>query len=193
MRIVDVWRRRSGGYSMAMLKRTLWIVGGAALAVVLVVGGISVAARFHDGPFDGALAIVAAGPFESGELHTGPEPDWSFVRDYATVEFQLLDPPRSRTTWIMEHDNRLFIVSGYMNTWYGKIWKQWPAEAETDGRILLRVDGTLYPRRMERVMEGDSVRPVIDELSRKYLGGTAVPVSEITTGNLWMFELLPRR
>lgn len=174
------------------LRWMLLIAGGAALALGLLVVGILVAARFHDGPFDGALAIVAAGPFESGELHTGPEPDWSFLRDHGTVEFQLLDPPRSRTTWIMEHDNRIFIVSGYMNTWYGKIWKHWPAEAEEDGRILLRVDGTLYPRRMQRVMEGDFVRPVLDELSRKYLGGAEVPMSEITTGNLWMFELLPR-
>jgi hypothetical protein len=179
-------------YSMSMLKRTLWTLGGAVLALGLLVGGTLVAARFHDGPFDGALAIVAAGPFESGEPHTGPEPDWSFLRDYATVEFQLLDPPRSRTTWIMEHENRIFIVSGYMNTWYGKIWKHWPAEAEQDGRILLRVDGTLYPRRMQRVMEGDFVRPVLDELSRKYLGGAEVPMSEITSGNLWMFELVPR-
>jgi hypothetical protein len=175
-----------------MLKKTLWILGGAVLAVALLVVGVLVAARFHDGPFGGALAIVAAGPFESGELHTGPEPDWSFLRDYSTVEFQLLEPPRSRTTWIMEHDNRIFIVSGYMNTWYGKIWKHWPAEAEQDGRILLRVDGTIYPRRMERVMQGDFVRPVLDELSRKYLGGIEVPMSEITTENLWMFELLPR-
>jgi hypothetical protein len=184
--------RPSAGYSTWMLKWTLWILGGGALAVVLVVAGTLVAARFHDGPFGGALAIVAAGPFESGEPHTGPEPDWSFVRDYATVEFQLLDPARSRTTWIMEHEGRIFIVSGYMNTWYGKIWKHWPAEAEADGRIILRVDGTLYPRRMQRVMEGDFVRPVLDELSRKYLGGAEVPMSEITTGNLWMFELLPR-
>ena len=177
---------------MRMLKRTLWVLGGAALAVVLLVVCVLVAARFHDGPFDGALAIVAAGPFESGELHGGPEPDWSFLRDYSTVEFQLLEPPRSRTAWIMEHDNRIFIVSGYMNTWYGKIWKHWPAEAEEDGRILLRVDGTVYPRRMERVREGDFVRPVLDEISRKYLGGAEVPMSEITTGNMWMFELVPR-
>jgi hypothetical protein len=177
---------------MSMLKRTLWILGGTAVAVVLLVVCILVAARFHDGPFDGALAIVAAGPFESGAPHSGPEPDWSFLRDYATVEFQLLEPPRSRTTWIMEHDNRIFIVSGYMNTWYGKIWKHWPAEAEQDGRILFRVDGTLYPRRMVRVMEGDFVRPVLDELARKYLGGVEVPMSEVTTGNLWMFELVAR-
>ena len=173
-------------------KWAIRIVGGAALLFVLVVGGVFLAARMSDGPLGGALAIVAAGPFESGELHRGAEPDWSFLRDYSTVEFQLLDPPRSRTTWIMEHDNRIFIVSGYMNTWYGKIWKHWPAEVEEDPRIILRVDGTLYPRRMVRIMEGDVLRPVLDELARKYVGGAEIPVSEVTSGNIWMFELVPR-
>ena len=173
-------------------KRVLSIMGIVVLVPVVVLLGIFVAARLHDGPLGGALAIVAAGPFESGEPYAGPEPDWSFLRDYATVEFQLLDPPRSRTTWIMEHDNRIFIVSGYMNTWYGKLWKHWPAEAEADGRILLRVDGRVYERRMVRVTGGDVVPPVLAEISRKYFGGAPVPVSEVTSGNLWMFELTPR-
>lgn len=163
------------------------ILAGGALTVLVLVIGTVVTARFHDGP----LGIVAGGAFDSGEAHAGPEPDWSFLRDRVTVEFQLLDPPRSRTTWIMEHDNRIFIVSGYMNSWYGKLWKQWPAEAEEDGRIVLRVDGTLYPLRMVRVMDGDFVRPVLDEASRKYLGGTEIPLSEIGSGNMWMFELVP--
>jgi len=170
------------------LKWTLRIAGGAALLAALGVAGTVIVARLHDGP----LGVVAGGPFDSGELYTGPEPDWSFLRDYATVEFQLLDPRRSRTTWIMEHENRIFIVSGYMNTWYGGLWKHWPAEAEQDGRIVLRVDGKLYEREMVRVMEGDFVPPVLAELSRKYLGGIDVPMSEITSGNMWMFELLPR-
>ncbi len=172
-----------------------WMVRVGArtvLAMVLLIVSVLVTARFHDGPYGGVLAIVAGGPFESGEPYTGPEPDWSFLRDYATVEFQLLDPARSRTTWIMEHDNRLFIVSGYMNSWYGKIWKQWPAEAEADGRVVLRVDGALYERRMERITSGDVVAPVLAELSRKYAGGAAIPTSQVASGDIWMFELVPR-
>ena len=59
---------------------------------VLAVAGLLVGARFSDGP----IAIVAGGPFTSGELVSGPEPDWSFVRDVREVEFQLLEPPRAR-------------------------------------------------------------------------------------------------
>ena len=162
---------------------------GIILVVVVLVVGVVVMA----GPLGGPFEIVSAGAFRSGELHVGPEPDWSFLRDRQTVEFQLLDPARSRTTWILMHDGRIFIVSGYMNTWYGKLWKHWPAQAEADGRAILRVDGRLYERRMVRILEGQDVQPVLAEFGLKYVvGGSQVPTSEVTSGNLWLFELRPR-
>ena len=94
----------------------------AALVVAVLIGVVLFAARFNDGP----LEIIAGGELIAGELHSGEEPDWSFIRDLNTVEFQLLNPARSRTTWIMEADGRVFIPSGYMTTWWGKIWKKWP-------------------------------------------------------------------
>ena len=151
------------------MKWTLRILGGFLLLVVVLVVGLFAIARFHDGPLDGGLAIVAAGAFKSGELQAGPEePDWAFLRDYSTVEFQLLDPVRSRTTWIMEHEGRIFIPSGYMNSIGGKIWKHWPKEAEEDGRAILRVDGRLYERQLVRIREGGVAPPVLAELARKY-------------------------
>lgn len=175
------------------MKKILRVVGSVAIVTVLAVVAVMAAARLHDGPFDGALEIVSAGAFRSGEFHTGPdEPDWTFLRDYATVEFQLLEPARSRTTWIMEHDGRIFIVSGYMNTIQGKIWKQWPKQAERDGRAILRVDGGLYERQMVRIHEGDMVAPVLSEIGRKYMGGADVPFKQVTSGSMWLFELRPR-
>ena len=168
------------------------MLGGAVLSLILILTAAVVVSRFADGPLGGPFEIVAAGAFSSGERHVGPEPDWSFLRDRSTVEFQLLDPARARTTWILVHDGRLFVVSGYMNTWYGTLWKQWPAEAEADGRAILRVDGRLYERQMVRILEGPDVQPVLAELGRKYIGGAAVPTSEITSGNFWLFELQPR-
>jgi hypothetical protein len=160
---------------------------------VLVVGGVFSAARFHDGPFKGGLAIVAGGPFVTGEWQRGPgEPDWAFLRDYPTVEFQILDPARSRTTFVLEHNGRIFIPSGYMNEVKGKIWKHWPMEAEADGRAILRVDGKLYERQLVRIQDGDILPPVLAELGRKYGGGAAVPMKAVTSGNLWLFELQPR-
>ena len=175
------------------MKRILRILGGLLVLLVVSVVGLFTAARLHDGPFDGGLAIVAAGAFQSGELQSAPEePDWAFLRDYSTVEFQLLDPARSRTTWILEHDGRIFIPSGYMNSIGGKIWKHWPKEAEADGRAILRVDGKLYERQLVRIREGDIVTAVLAELGRKYVDGVEIPAEEVTSGSIWLFELRPR-
>ena len=175
------------------MKLLLKIVGGLLVLIVVLVVGIFTVARFHDGP----LEIISGGAFTTGEQYTGTEPDWSFVHDIETVEFQLLDPDRSRTTWIVEHEGRIFIPSGYMNSLMGKIWKHWPMEAEKDGRILLRVNGVIYQRQLVRVMEGDFLEPVLAELGRKYMGldlstDTDVPVDIVSSGSLWLFELKPR-
>ncbi len=171
-----------------MLKKALRVGGGLAALLVLLIAGLLLGARFADGP----LAIVAGGPFRTGELVSGPEPDWSFVHDLQEVEFQLLDPARSRTTWILEHEGKAYIPSGYMTTWWGKIWKQWPHEAEKDPRILLRIGDALYERELVRVEGGPVVAPLLAELSRKYVGGSEIPPEAVSSGYLWLYELAPR-
>ena len=170
------------------MQTLLRIVAGLVVVLAIAIAGLLIGARFADGP----LAIVAGGPFQSGTLVTGPEPDWSFVDDVAEVEFQLLDPPRSRTTWILHRGGKAYIPSGYMTTWWGKIWKRWPHEAAKDGRILLRIGDDLYERQLVRVEEGPMIPPLLDQLSEKYLGGSPVPPDAVSSGYLWLFELAPR-
>jgi hypothetical protein len=163
------------------------------VAVILLVAsgivGIGFGARFLDGP----AGMLAGGPFRSGDFHLGPDPDWDFVKDMETVEFQLLKPPRSRTTWIVEHQGRLFIPSGYMNSGMGRLWKQWPPQAEHDGRAILRIDRAwLFPRQLRRVRADDRtlIEPLVAEINRKYQVG-ATPET-VASGALWLFELHPR-
>ena len=169
-------------------------IGSIVGLVVLVVFSIFAVARFSDGPIGPwPIEMVTAGPFKTGELQVGgEEPDWSFLKDYPIVQFQLLDPPRSRTTFIMQTGGRIFIPSGYMNSTMGKIWKHWPMEAEKDGRAILRVDGKLYARTMVRIQEGEILDDVLAELSRKYAGGFPISQENIDSGDLWIFELEPR-
>lgn len=167
-----------------ILRIALGLLGSLVLLVVIVLIG----ARFADGP----IAIIAGGPFTSGELVSGPEPDWSFVRDIQEVEFQLVDPARSRTTWILEHEGKIYIPCGYMTTAWGKIWKQWPLEALKDGRSILRIDDKLYERELVRIEEGPLLEPLTAELSRKYAGGADIGPVAVTSGYLWLFELAPR-
>jgi hypothetical protein len=166
----------------------LRVVGGLLVLLLVVIGGLLVGARFADGP----IAIIAGGPFTSGDLVSGPEPDWSFVSDVREVEFQLLDPARSRTTWILDHEGKAYIPCGYMTTWWGQLWKRWPLEAERDPRILLRIGDALYERQLVRVRSGPIVEPLLKELSRKYAGGREIPTETVTSGSLWLYELAPR-
>src|SRR5262245_42254379 len=170
------------------MKSVLRVVGGLLALLLVLLVGLIVAARFAHGP----IAIIAGGPFRSGEPVGGPEPDWSFVHDVKEVEFQLLEPPRSRTTWILDHEGKAYIPSGYMTTWWGKLWKQWPHEVEKDPRIILRIGNSLYERQLVRVQDGPVVAPLLAELSRKYANGREIPAEAVTSGYLWIFELAPR-
>ena len=148
---------------------------------------IFLATRFTDGP----MGLVSGGAFSSGVV-VSTEPVWRFIIDYDTVEFQLLEPARSRTTWIVEHEGRIFIPSGYMLSTVGKIWKQWPLHAQKDGRAILRVDGKLYPRQLVRITDGPELPAVLAELSRKYANNMPISTAEVESGSLWIFELVQR-
>ena len=161
-------------------------LGKLLVVVAFCVAVFFAVMRLHDGPY----GMVAGGPFTSGEWVTEPFADMRFARDISTIEFQLLQPARSRTTWVAEYQGRLFIPSGYMNGMLGKIWKHWPHEASEDGRIVARIDGKRYPRQLVRVMSGPEVPAVLAELQRKYnVQGTP---ENVTAGDLWLFEMVPR-
>lgn len=172
---------------MGVIKVLLKVIGALVALVVLAVVITLTAARFADGPW----AVIAGGSFTSGEPAPTPT-DWTFAKDIQEVEFELVSTGRSRTSWIMVQDGRAFIPSGYMNTPVGKIWKHWPFDAVEDGRAILRVDGTLYDVTMVRRMQDEPAMPgVLSEVTRKYIGAP-VPMSEVSSSNTWVFELLPR-
>lgn len=174
------------------MKKLLKILGIIVAVIALLIGGFLVSMRFSDGPME----VFAGGPFTTGELTEAPD-DWSFLRDRDTIEFQTMDPARSRTVWLGVHEGRLFLVSGYMNTSYGGIWKQWPHYLADDDRIILRIDGNLYEQRLQRIMEGPEVVPVLNEFARKYFGGGG-ETGELTSdasvrnGDTWMYEVVDR-
>lgn len=179
-----------------MLKKIAkWL--GIMLLSVLVLLGIGYAGlRIQDGPveFFPWFTISIGGPFRSGELAASPA-NWEFIKERDEIEFQTIDPSTSRTVWVPVVDGKLFIVSGYMNSALGRIWKQWPAYMEEDNRVLIRIDGNIYEQRLQRIMDGPEIAPVMAEIGRKYFGGSGQPVpgSEIavTSGSVWMFEVLP--
>jgi hypothetical protein len=163
------------------------IVVGCLLSIpVAAVTTAAVKQRFADGP----NRLFSGGPLVAGELHAGPEPDWSFVRDIPTIELQLLDPPRSRRIWTTEYDGRLYVWSGYMATTVGRWWKRWPVQAERDGRAVLRIDGKRYERRLVRIESGEILDGISAAIRDKY--PSQVTRASVEAGGSWVFEAAPR-
>lgn len=167
--------------------RILKWLGTAAVALVLLLAVLVVAARFGDGP----TAILPGGPLESGELYSGPEPDWSFARDVPEMEFQLVKPPVSRTIWLQVVDGKLYAVSGYMNSTIGKLWKHWPVQAEEDPRAVIRIDGKRYERKVVRLgPDHPALQGIAAEVQRKY--GAPLAAEMAATGDAWFYAFEPR-
>lgn len=180
---------------MLYVKKILKWIGILIAASMLLVAAAYGAMRMNDGPveFYPWFTISIGGPFRSGELTDAPE-SWEFLIEREEIEIQTLNPTTSRTVWVPIVDGELFIVSGYMNSPIGKLWKQWPAYMEEDNRILIRDDGKIYAQCLQRVLDDpEKVVPVLAELGRKYFGGSGelIPGSEIavTSGSIWMFEV----
>ncbi len=168
------------------MKILKWLGILAAIPVIALVA-FSGIARLGDGP----TAIFPGGPLIGGVAHEGPEPDWSFAKDYAELEFQLVDPPVSRIIWLQVVDGKLYGVSGYMNSTFGKLWKQWPLQAEEDPRAVIRVDGVRYDRKLVRLAPDDPVLPAIAaEMKRKY--DAPLTAEMAATGDAWFYAFEPR-
>lgn len=171
---------------MKIAKKLLIIALCLLLIPVTAIATAGAKQRFADGP----NRVFSGGPLIAGELHTGPDPDWSFVNEIPTIEMQLLDPPRSRRIWIAEHDQKIYVWSGYMSTLVGRMWKSWPLQAERDGRAVLRIDGKRYERQLVRIQSGDELDGITEAITNKYPSQTTRAVVE--AGGVWVFEAIPR-
>ena len=177
-----------------LFKILKWI--GIAFLSLLVFSGIAYGAmRLNDGPveFIPWFTISIGGPFRSGEITSSPD-NWDFIRDREEFEIQTFNPDTSRTLWVPVVDGKLYIVSGYMNSSIGKLWKQWPARMEQDNRVLIRVDDSIYQQRLNRIEGGPIAAAVMSEIVRKYFGGPdeVNPAAEaaVTSGSTWLFEVV---
>ena len=181
--------------------KTIKIIGQVVGFIVVIFVMALVTLRFQYSEADGPSILFPGGEMTSGELHTGPEPDWSFTDEIYTVDLQLNDPMASRRIFIIESEGKIYVVSGYMRSFLGRIWKEWAFEADAgNNEGLLRINGIRYPRRLVRITDGDELNGVAAKLATKY-GGAPAPASDevirntkasFGSGNTWVFELQPR-
>lgn len=171
------------------MRMVWWLAAGmGATAVGLVT--VAAAARLSDGP----IGPFAGGAFRTGRTVAGPEPDWSFTRNIGTVQIQLVQPPRSRTTHVLTYNGELFVPCGIVKAgpfvFVGQaFWKRWPSEALADGRVILRIGEQLYERRAVKVTDPMLHRELTRLLAEKYdIRLETPPDIEVA----WFFRLLPR-
>ena len=173
-----------------------------AIGFVVLIGAVTIGTlRIQRSSADGATVVFPGGELVAGELHTGPEPDWSFTDEIFTIELQLNDPMATRRIFILESEGKIYVVSGYMKSFLGKIWKEWAFDADKgNDQGVLRVNNVRYPRQLVRIKEGDVLNGISAKLLAKY-SGVPTPVSataiataraDIEDGNSWIFELAQR-
>ena len=172
------------------MKIFLRILGGVVGAVAALLLVVFIYGRFSDGP----VGFFSGGPVTSGERVTMPVPDWSFATDVQTIDFQLIEPPRSRTVWIVVEDGTAYIPCGVPNF---TLWKKWPHEALRDGRALLRIDGKLYPRQLVKVDDMTLVASLLKKVGDKYSLSPGAEDPDPGAGDpdpdaVWFFRLDPR-
>lgn len=174
------------------MKTAMRWLGLGLLVVGLAIGGYILGMRFADGP----SGVFIGGPFKTGKISEAPD-DWTFLKGRMEIEFQTMTPDSSRVVWLGVLDQRLYVVSGYMNTTIGKIWKHWPHRLSEDDRVILRIDGELYEQRLVRLMEHTRLSDLMAIYAEKYGAGLVSEgpdqlQSALTRGDFWLFEVVDR-
>ena len=162
------------------------------LGLIILIPTVAYGAlRYEFSDADGPSILFPGGELTSGPVYNGPEPDWSFTLDIQTIELQLDESMTSRRVWAVPVNGRLYVVSGYMGSILGRMWKHWAIEAdEGDGAAVVRINGIRYPRRLIRVFQGVELDGVASVLTNKYNSPTTRQAIE--TGNTWVFQVAPR-
>jgi len=162
----------------------------AVVSAIVIITSALIAMRFSDGPY----GMLSGGAFSSGTTQSSLS-DWSFLAGREVIEFQTMEPETSRTIWLVVVEQKLYFVSGYMNTVVGKIWKQWPGHVAENNAILIRVDGSIYPQRLKRLLDQPAVPSVMRKFSKKYGLGSEdqsddAILAMVGEGDVWLFEVV---
>jgi len=118
------------------------LVGIVVVAVIVGDRRAAVRCTFFGRP----SRMIAGGHSSPENIVTGPEPIGHLLAMFRPVQLQLARTPRSRTTWILELNGKIYVPCG-----------SWTARSAPDGNTgrskqngtdapILRIDGKRYPR-----------------------------------------------
>lgn len=172
--------------------------------VLLIITGL-VAQRLSDGP---------TGPIQGGELRTGslvtePVGDWStIVKEFASIELQLVEPMGSRITGAFVYDGELYIPCDLGFVWSrttGRarlilhviyILKGWHEDVLLDGRVVLRIEGKRYERQAVRVTDPMLIATFRSQVEQAAAAAGFIDASQTVAdgdySDIWFFRMDPR-
>lgn len=162
-----------------MLGRIAKGLGILLVVIVVAVGALFAAARFHDGP----LAMIPGGPLVAGELVTPAPADWSFAKDVQEIEMQLAYENTSRTTWILVRDGVAYIPCSLAYP----PGKHWHKAADQNGAAIVRIAGKRYAVTLKRVQDESLATEIGKVALAKYPAA-----ARGRSGGAWFFQLMPR-
>jgi hypothetical protein len=177
-----------------MFRLALQIVG----IIVLLLAATVITLKLKNQNADGPSVLFPGGELVAGELHEGAEPDWSSTDGIFTIELQTYEPASSRRIFIMESGGKVYVPSGYMRSFLGKLWKDWAFDVEAGSKLAVaRINGVRYERELVRVTDPSVIVGVARKLAQKYAGGetpdaVAQVEKSVADGDTWIFEMAPR-
>ncbi len=100
----------------------------------------------------------------SGPVAEVPD-DWAFADAHREIALQVSTPhwlPHSVTIWCVSDGGGLYVAARNPEE------KRWPAWADRDPEVRLRIDGTVYEVRLEPLDDADAIARVRAAYARKY-------------------------
>jgi hypothetical protein len=161
------------------MRRLLGWLFRIALVVIVGAGLTAMLARLGDGPF---------GPFPGGPFRVAAEDevplDPSAAAKADTIEIEVGEPsPKTRTTWVLVHENHVFVPAG------AAAYKSWPAEAEAEGHMRVRIGGLVSPVEVRRVDDPALRKQILRMVAEKY--GLEGDEDGAMAESTWIFRLYP--
>ncbi len=123
--------------------------------------------------FGVAACSGPVGPFAggalSGEPHSGPVSDWSFAADVETVQLETNpDSPHSVNTWIGVINGQAYIPTSLILGAENPQEREWVQNISANDTARLRIEGTVYNVRLQRVQADTEKEQARQMLMIKY-------------------------
>jgi hypothetical protein len=118
------------------------------------------------------LGCGPIGPFSGGRLsgQDGAWPvDWNAAADIPQIQLETApEDPHSINVWVVVLDGEAFIVTSLLLGTEVPEERAWVRNITADSRIRIRVDGIVYPARLEAVDDSMQIAQVFELFRVKY-------------------------